>query len=33
MEIIRNLARVTGTSFPKETDLDDIFTYLDADGD
>jgi hypothetical protein len=33
MQIIRTLARVAGTSFPTETDLDDIFTYLDVDGD
>lgn len=33
VSILRTLARVAGTSFPNETDLEDIFNYLDVDGD
>jgi Ca2+-binding EF-hand superfamily protein len=33
VSILRTLARIAGTSFPNETDLEDIFNYLDVDGD
>lgn len=32
-EIIKYLTRVTGATFPKRPDIDDIFSYLDIDGD
>lgn len=33
LEIIKYLTKVTGATFPKRPDMDDIFTYLDVDGD
>lgn len=32
-DIIKYLTRVTGATFPKRPDIDDIFSYLDTDGD
>lgn len=32
-EIIKYLTRVTGATFPKRPDIEDIFSYLDNDGD
>jgi Ca2+-binding EF-hand superfamily protein len=31
--IVQTLTRLTGASFPPTTDVDDLFTYLDKDGD
>lgn len=32
-EILKYLTRVTGATFPKRPDIEDIFSYLDKDGD
>ena len=32
-EILKMLTRITGATFPKRQDIDDIFNYLDRDGD
>lgn len=32
-EIIKYLTKITGATFPKRPDIEDIFTYLDVDGD
>lgn len=33
LEIIKYLTKVTGATFPQRPDVDDIFSYLDIDGD
>ena len=32
-EILRFLTKLTGTTFPHKQDIEDIFSYLDTDGD